>query len=672
MANPNDNENCFEPEEVCLEWDPVSGRYILTTNFGNEKIIDAPAVVAPKVTNQIVVQNGICFLQTFVNGVLCDNTALNDVTDKIQDQVNTYDFLYDPTNHEVSFDCNGQTVFSRQLKCGRFEIDQINCVARYTDEKNVVTEHPFPTANLSCDVQADGSRVYCFDNGTNKPGSKKLFTVPAPAPLDIDNATLVDGILTLMYGGDGNPSTLVYDACAVIAANCNATITSFDANGFSFVDNAGNTFTIPFPDNCCTYHDVGQPYNPNGNVPPGTKLAQANDNDTLIVKYPANADGVAALGYYTCRDGAWIEDFICPLGVPQKPEVFIGDTQPSKSDGYLVWFNPVTCVVKYCDNDGKWFEPRNVICSATAPPCGKGYADIWFNTAEGCLYVCCEGVWISSDAQAIRSVIDKLCIKVGDGPLQDLAVIDGKVVIPIPAPVELDRYCVQIGNGQEIFGQETNTGKFRFNLPAYPTPPEIPEQIETCLRIGGLTGDVIAPHLENGKYFLDFDFPEFPEFPDPVTKEDIVADFISVGGTIPIDAASFLYLDNQGRCRQGALPAYPEIPEFPALPTVKSGTSNVTIQTTTGAEGEPCYAVSVGEQDIPPLPIFCVEDKSGSRIDATIESGKIVINLPPIVACQPNQPAVNGSAGCFWFDGECLYVLCDSTWVSADASTTQE
>lgn len=739
MANPND-VGCIDFQDCSFSYDASAKEYVLTGPFGERCV--APANVTAQLLSPDV--NGQCYLQMEFNGINCGRVNLTPLLDKVlTPDVPPLGITFDPGPCELVIQYSQLVSPMRiplsaildKVKVG-LTYDDVNCILTFVDQHcnvtnmnigaSILAKVPRPT--LTKDVLPDGTQVLNWSNGWGQNG---ICTIPAVA-LDVDGGQLSsDGVLTLNWGGDGNPGNLVVDICAIVGANCNSYFTQITPTSWTYVDNNGVEQVWNAPELPILQNKNGQPlaagnsyqlmqqsdfistgveaptnqgiqllaFGPNGQcvtyqvpeIPPGLTKEEVVADFTQVQTIPSDAEVLFVGPNGLCRRA--------PLpAIPEvSPEVFIGTTQPAKSEGYLVWFNPVTCVVRYCDNNGNWFEPRNVVCSPDAPDCEKGEADIWFNTVEGCLYVCCDGVWISSDTAAIRSVIDKLCIQIGSDAPQDLIVVDGKVVIPIPAPVTLPRYCVQVGSGQEIFGQETADNKFRFNLPAYP------EFFETCLRLNN--ADIIAPHLEDNKYFLDIDLP---------TKEDIVGEFAPIGGTIPVGQASFLYVDAQGNCRQGALPPYPVIPDpvdipelptvksgtanvdvdvtvgpneepcyaisvtpqdlppFPELPTVKAGSSNVDIEETAGPNGEPCYAISVGTQDIPPLPNFCVEDKSGNRIDATIESGKIVINLPPITACQSNEPATDGSEGCFWFDGSCLHVLCDGTWISADASATQE
>lgn len=873
------NSQCGKVYATCLEPHPTLPAYIYTNNLGQDKIIPYP--IAPdadpvKATTNMRSTNGICFLDLYINGVLCDSTDISSpILAKIPANATdlqwipaTCTFVWTGPDGQVDNFPVFQDILAK-LPVTDLTFDSNNCVLKWTDANGVchtwnigadiiskinvdvnfdpatcvlsflgpqsqfknwnigqAVQAKIPRPSLTKNTQPDGIQQLVWDNGYGQIGVCNL----TPLMLDTDNAVLTsDGVLTLTYGGDGNSGTVVLDVCQIVGDNCNSYFTQINPDGsWTYVDNNGDEQTYTPPPVVTLINKDGnalgdgavvlQPddftiagteapttakllgFSPAGDciaydvpvIPDGITKDQIVAEFISIVQVPADAEVLFVDNQGNCRRG------VIPT---TPPEVFIGTAQPAKSEGYVVWFDPETCIVRFCNDAGDWLENRRVVCQDSAPPTTKGGADIWFNTAEGCLYVLCDGVWISSDTQAVRSVIDAMCMRIGDGPLQDLPVVDGKVVIPIPEPVEVPRYCLQIGSAPEIFGQETSDGKLRFNLPAYP------EFFETCIRLDD--GSLVVPHLENGKFFLDLDIPSIPELPtvksgssnvdvdlttgpngepcyaisvdvqdipDPVTKDDIVDEFTIVGGSIPLAAVNFLYVDDEGRCRRGRFPDFPDpttvkadtanvevaetvgpngepcfgisvtdpvipelptvkadsanvevaetvgpngepcygitvippddvvIPELPTvkadtanvavaetvgangepcygisvtpqdlpeLPTVKAGTSNVEVVETTGPNGEPCYAISVGTQDIPPLPLFCVEDKSGARIDASIEEGKIVINLPPVLACQPNQPAINGSAGCLWHDGTCLHVLCNGVWISSNVDVSQ-
>jgi len=159
----------------------------------------------------------------------------------------------------------------------------------------------FPKASLNCLTLDDGTQVMAFDNGC--PGGQKMFNIPA-IKIDTDNLTVAGSVLTFGFGGDGNDATVRVDVCQLVAENCNATISDILPNGFSFVDNAGNPFTLTFA-NCCTYQGVnGTPLN--ADAPPvGPAYVGAKaDGDTLVECHPNG------LSYWTCVEGAWSLDFI--------------------------------------------------------------------------------------------------------------------------------------------------------------------------------------------------------------------------------------------------------------------------------------------------------------------------------------------------------------------------
>ena len=107
-------------------------------------------------------------------------------------------------------------------------------------------EKQLAKASLTCNNLEDGTQVLNFQDGC---GGGKMFNIPAiNIPVDTDQPpTVVGSVLTFVYGGDGNDAVVAIDICDIIANNCNATITNIDpvTGAFSFIDNAGETFTVP-------------------------------------------------------------------------------------------------------------------------------------------------------------------------------------------------------------------------------------------------------------------------------------------------------------------------------------------------------------------------------------------------------------------------------------------
>lgn len=132
------------------------------------------------------------------------------------------------------------------------------------------------------------------------------------------------------------------------------------------------------------YDEENPPSTPPANTTPPTK----NTGDTLHVCYENGSC------YYTCVNGAWSLTFCKPTAQEVPPEVYIGSDTPDKADGITVWFNPATCVVKFCDGADGWREPRRVLCQENQPPVAKGGADLWFKPSNCCFSILCDGIWI--------------------------------------------------------------------------------------------------------------------------------------------------------------------------------------------------------------------------------------------------------------------------------------
>ena len=136
---------------------------------------------------------------------------------------------------------------------------------------------------------------------------------------------------------------------------------------------------------CCHYHaqqsiDV-DPANP----PQPPKAAGVADGDTRHSRF-LNGDC-----YYTCVNGSWQLDY-CVLD--STPEVGIGSNPPDKASGFVAWFNPVTCILRLCNDAGDWLQPSVVACQEAEPSNLKGGFQIWYKPSTDCLSILCEGVWI--------------------------------------------------------------------------------------------------------------------------------------------------------------------------------------------------------------------------------------------------------------------------------------
>jgi hypothetical protein len=101
----------------------------------------------------------------------------------------------------------------------------------------------FSPATLA--VSPDNPNEFIFNNQF---GQTTVITVPSVA-LDMDGATLNGSVLQLTFGGDGNPGSLNVDICAVVANNCNATLTVNDDGSLTHVSNAGVITNVPAPVN---------------------------------------------------------------------------------------------------------------------------------------------------------------------------------------------------------------------------------------------------------------------------------------------------------------------------------------------------------------------------------------------------------------------------------------
>jgi hypothetical protein len=99
----------------------------------------------------------------------------------------------------------------------------------------------FSPATLS--VNPANPNEFIFNNQF---GQTTVITVPTVA-LDMDGATLNGSVLQLTFGGDGNPGSLNVDICAVVAQNCNATLTVNLDGSLTHVDNAGTVTNVPAP-----------------------------------------------------------------------------------------------------------------------------------------------------------------------------------------------------------------------------------------------------------------------------------------------------------------------------------------------------------------------------------------------------------------------------------------
>ena len=352
-------------------------------------------------------------------------------------------------------------------------------------------------ASMQCNTLDDGTRIITFNDGCG--GPTKVFDLQ-PINMDIDELTIAGSVLTFTSGGDGNPGVVTVDLCEIIATNCNATFTAINPDGsWSFVDNAGTEFTYPAPINCCTFHNVS-PNDLDPDTPPATPQGtypNKQDGDTIIQCHPNG------LSYWTCVDGAWVLDFIkvitdvrnyflsdvadidftappttppasprtankidgdtvlvcypngfcaftCTQGVwardwckpvapDSPPEVHIGSDTPSKEDGKTVWFDPASCIVRFCDDQGNWLQNTAVQCGTSVPPCVKGGPSMFFDLTNGCLMIQCfndsgQCFWVSASGSLVNQIINSICVQVGDRAPVQLQEIDGKIVVPVPEP----------------------------------------------------------------------------------------------------------------------------------------------------------------------------------------------------------------------------------------------
>lgn len=132
-------------------------------------------------------------------------------------------------------------------------------------------EKALAKASLICSTLDDGTQVLVFNDGC---GGQKMFNIPnVVIPVDTDQPpTVVGSVLTFVYGGDGNDANVSIDICQIVADNCNATITNIDpvTGAFSFIDNAGATFSVPghVPPQVVTTGDLtlNETIGPNGEV----------------------------------------------------------------------------------------------------------------------------------------------------------------------------------------------------------------------------------------------------------------------------------------------------------------------------------------------------------------------------------------------------------------------
>lgn len=723
MANPNDS-GCIDFVDCQFGYDPQSKSYVLVGPFGEECI--APANVA----GQLLAPNaqGQCFLQLQFNGVNCGQVNLTPLLDKVTlPDVAPLGITFDPIACalNIAYD-NLSTPVSIPLTAilgkikVRAEWDAQTCVLTFIDQNCQITTMNIgadilakvPRPSLTKDVLPDGTGVLYWSNGY---GQNSFCTIPAVS-IDLDNASLTsDGVLTLNYGGDGNPGQVIVDICAIVGANCNSYFTQITPYGWTYVDNNGQPQTWAFPQ-LPTLQDKS------GDVLAAASaytILQPDDFDSAGTEPPANAQLLAFSPSGQCiaydvpvipeqvTKDEIVKDFIsipaapagsqflfvdpttgdcrrAPVPIPDvPPEVWIGGDQPDKADGYLVWFDPATCIIRFCDDDGGWRQPSRVICQADEPSTDKGEYDLWYDTNDQCLNVLCDGVWIGTGGNSFieQIVIPDYCLRVEGQSSVILPQVlgdpdDNKYVFDIPAPTELIETCIRIdGVAAPIVPHlEDNGTKWYLDLPAYPTIPEIPDPVTKEDIVGEFTEIDSIPSTANVLIQLSngscrkAPLPEFPEIPVPITKEDIVGEFTEIA-SIPATATVLMQLAN-GECRRAPLP----VAVTPPVYEVKGGSTNVTVDTET-VDGVVCYTVSVEPQSIPDLPDFCIFDKAGNRLDAVVNpnTGKITLPLPPILACQADEPATDGSEGCLWFDADsgCLHVLCDSTWISSNTQITQ-
>lgn len=87
---------------------------------------------------------------------------------------------------------------------------------------------------------AAGTNTYIFDDGF---GNTSVINVNE-VDMDINSVTLAGSVVTFI-SEDSTTTTL--DICAIVAANCNSTLTVNTDGSLVYVDNAGNTVNVPAP-----------------------------------------------------------------------------------------------------------------------------------------------------------------------------------------------------------------------------------------------------------------------------------------------------------------------------------------------------------------------------------------------------------------------------------------
>lgn len=141
----------------------------------------------PKVTGDVIVQGNECFLQLFVNEVLCDTLPLKEITDKIihpefdpefdmefdaatcslittlegeeysvglQMLLNQLQITYNPDNHSLVRTVKGQIQDIQQLNCSALEFDPALCQLTHTNEKGVAVSFFLPQDRFIYDASA--------------------------------------------------------------------------------------------------------------------------------------------------------------------------------------------------------------------------------------------------------------------------------------------------------------------------------------------------------------------------------------------------------------------------------------------------------------------------------------------------------------------------------------
>lgn len=127
-------------------------------------------------------------------------------------------------------------------------------------------------------------------------------------------------------------------------------------------------------------------------------VCDADGNEFIIP--PGGTLPVTMVGCVQVDEVDGTTAYFPPKARTTPPEVWIGQGQPDKDAGFTTWFDPITCIVKFCDNNGDWLEPRVLVCQEVAPNATKGQGpQIWYKPSVCCLFINCEGVWLAMATQ---------------------------------------------------------------------------------------------------------------------------------------------------------------------------------------------------------------------------------------------------------------------------------